>query len=149
MKISIGNDRKGLKYKNILVSWLKEKGYEVINVGTDEDIPCDYPIYGEKVANLVASGLCDRGIVICSTGVGISIVANKVDGIRCGLAYTDEVTLLMRQHNDANIIAFGQSYMEIEDIKKRIDIFLNTEFTGSHHQQRLNLINDIEKRRRG
>ena len=144
MKIAIGNDRKGLNYKNELLSWLKSKGYEVINVGTDDDIPCDYPIYAEKVAVLVSAGECDRGILICSSGVGISIAANKVKGIRCGLAYNDEVASLIRQHNNANIIAFGQSYMTIEDVKNRIDIFLNTDFLGSYHQDRIDLITKIE-----
>ena len=144
MKIAIGNDRKGLQYKQIIKQWLISKGYEVIDVGTNEDVPCDYPIYGERVAKLVADGMCQRGIVICSSGVGISIAANKVNGIRCGLAYCDEVAELMRKHNDANIIAFGQSYMDIDDVKRRVDIFLKTEFLGSYHQKRIDLITQIE-----
>lgn len=144
MKIAIGNDRKGLQYKQIIKQWLILKGYEVVDVGTNEDVPCDYPIYGECVAKLVADGKCQRGIVICSSGVGISIAANKVNGIRCGVAYCDEVAELMRKHNDANIIAFGQSYMEIDDVKRRVDIFLKTEFLGSYHQKRIDLITQIE-----
>lgn len=85
MKIAIGNDRKGLEYKNKIVTYLEKNDYEVIDVGTNEDIPCDYPIYAEKVANLVSSKKCDRGILICSSGIGISIAANKVKGIRCGI----------------------------------------------------------------
>ncbi len=148
MKIAIGNDRKGLQYKRILQEWLMNKGYEVINVGTDEDVPCDYPIYAEHVARLVSSGECERGIVICASGIGISIAANKVDGIRCGIAYSDEVTELMRKHNAANVVAFGQSYMDIEDVKRRVEIFLKTDFAGSYHQERIDLITKIEEERR-
>ena len=144
MKIAIGNDRQGLLLKKELLPWLWESGYEVIDVGTDDDIPCDYPIFAEKVANLVSSGECERGIVICATGVGISIAANKITGIRCGLAYDDEVTRLMRQHNDANIIAFGQKFMPLKDVKRRLEIFFETEFLGGYHQERINLISQIE-----
>lgn len=144
MKIAIGNDRQGLLLKRELLPWLWESGYEVIDVGTDDDIPCDYPIFAEKVANLVSSGECARGIVICATGVGISIAANKITGIRCGLAYDDEVTRLMRQHNDANIIAFGQKFMPLKDVKRRLEIFFETEFLGGYHQERINLISQIE-----
>lgn len=145
-KVAIGNDRKGLSYKNELVTWLHTKGYEVIDTGTNEDIPCDYPIYAEKVANLVSQHICQFGILICATGVGISIAANKVNGIRCGIGYNDEVTSLMRQHNDANTIAFGQSFMDIEDIKRRVDIFLNTDFLGSYHLERVLLVEQLEEK---
>ena len=144
MKIAIGNDRKGLAYKNELVIWLQNKGYEVIDVGTNEDVPCDYPIYAQKVAYLVSKGECRYGILICATGIGISIAANKVKKIRCGIGYCDEAVSLMRQHNDANIIAFGQSFMDIDDIKKRLEIFLNTDFLGSYHQERIDLITAME-----
>ena len=148
MKIAIGNDRKGLQYKRILQEQLSNEGHEVINVGTDEDVPCDYPIYAERAARLVSSGECERGIVICASGIGISIAANKVNGIRCGVAYSDEVTELMRKHNDANVIAFGQSYMDIEDVKRRVVIFLKTDFAGSYHQERIDLITKIENEMR-
>ena len=145
MKIAIGNDRKGLQLKRELVPWLEGLGHEVVNVGTDTDVPCDYPIFAEKAARAVVSGRCDRGIVICSTGVGIAIAANKVKGVRCGLAYDDEVTKLMRQHNDANMVAFGQSFMSVVDAKRRMEIFLETEFLGSYHKERLELIRQIEE----
>ena len=148
MKIAIGNDRKGLQYKIALKNWLEEKGHVVIDVGTNEDIPCDYPFYGKRVAELVATEECDKGIVICSSGIGISIAANKVNKARCGIAYCDEVTKLMRQHNNANIIAFGQSYMELNDVKRRTEIFLTTDFLGSYHQSRIDMITGIEKEMR-
>lgn len=145
MKIAIGNDRKGLGYKEAVVVWLLEKGYEVVNVGTDVNEPCDYPIYAEKVARLVSSGECEKGIVICASGIGISIAANKVKGIRCGVGYCDEVAKAMRLHNDANIIAFGQDYMSLEDVIKRVKVFLNTDFLGSYHLDRVKQISELEK----
>ena len=149
MKIAIGNDRQGLLLKRDLLIWLSEKGHNLTDVGTNEDGPCDYPIFAESVASLVSNGTCERGIVICATGVGISIAANKVAGIRCGLAYDDEVTKLMRQHNDVNMIAFGQRFMSLEDIKRRLEIFLNTDFLGGYHQERITLISQIEEKQRG
>ena len=148
MKIAIGNDRQGLPLKKDLLVWLSEKGYSVTDVGTNEDVPCDYPIFAESVASLVSNGICERGIVICATGIGISIAANKFAGIRCGLAYDDEVTKLMRQHNDANVIAFGQRFMSLEDAKRRLDIFLHTDFLGGHHQERISQITKIEEKQR-
>lgn len=145
MKIAIGNDRKGLGYKEAVVVWLLEKGYEVVNVGTDVNEPCDYPIYAEKVARLVSSGECEKGIVICASGIGISIAANKVKGIRCGVGYCDEVAKAMRLHNDANIIAFGQDYMSLEDVIKRVKVFLDTDFLGSYHLDRVKQISELEK----
>ena len=145
MKIAIGNDRKGLGYKEVVTSWLQENGHNVINVGTDINEPCDYPIYAEKVARLVSSGKCEKGIVICASGIGISIAANKVKGIRCGVGYCDEVAKAMRLHNDANIIAFGQDYMSIEEVINRVELFLNTDFLGSYHLDRVKQISAIEE----
>ncbi|MBR0295009.1 MAG: ribose 5-phosphate isomerase B [Bacilli bacterium] len=144
-KIAIGNDHGGLDYKNRLMKFLKEQGYEVINVGTDSEDSCDYPVYGKKVAELVKNGDAKYGVLICTTGEGISISANKVKGIRCGVAYNPQVAALMRQHNDANVIAFGQKFMDYEMVEKALFVFLNTEFEGGIHQRRVELISDIEK----
>lgn len=144
MKIAIGNDRNGIDYKNKLTAHLKSLGYEIINCGTDEDFPADYPVHGEKVGNLVTSGECDRGIVICATGIGICISADKVKGIRAGIAYEDDVARLMRIHNDANVIAFGQDFMTYEEVERRTDIFLATDFAGGYHKTRIQQISDIE-----
>ena len=146
MKIAIGNDRNGIGYKNKLTEHLQALGHEVINCGTDEDFPADYPVHGEKVGRLVASGACDRGIVICATGIGICISADKIKGVRAGMAYADDVARLMRVHNDANVIAFGAKFMSDEDVKRRIDIFLSTEFEGGRHQTRVDLIKEIENK---
>ncbi len=145
MKIAIGSDHGGFDSKEAVVNHLKEKGYEVVDVGTNSKESCHYPIFGAEVARKVASKECDYGVVICTSGEGISIAANKIKGIRCGIGYNDEVSKLMRQHNNANVIAFGAKFMETEDIIRRVDIFLNTEFEGGRHQTRVGLISELEK----
>lgn len=147
MRIVIGNDRKGLNYKTLLVAHLEKLGHKVINVGTDEDKPCDYPIYAAKAARMVASGQCDYGILICASGEGMIIAANKVDGVRCGLGYNDEVSELLRLHNNSNMIAFGQSFQLYEDVERRVDIFLSTDFLGSYHTERVDMFVEIENNR--
>ena len=144
MKIAIGNDRNGIDYKNRLRVHLESTGHTVINCGTDEDFPADYPVHGERVGRLVASGECDRGIVICATGIGICISADKVKGVRAGMAYNDDVARLMRVHNDANVIGFGQDFMTYEEVERRTDIFLSTDFAGGYHCTRVQQICDIE-----
>lgn len=145
MKIAVGSDRRGFKYKELVLAYLNKQGYVTLDVGPfDDSLPVDYPIYGEGVGRAVVSGRCDRGVVICATGIGIMIAANKVDGVRCGIAYTDEVAALMRQHNDANVIAFGQDYMSYKDVVKRLDIFLSTPFSKSYHIPRIEQIANIE-----
>lgn len=144
MKIVIGNDRKGLDYKNRLLQHLETLGFEVMNVGTDEDIPCDYPIFAEKAARLVANGVCQFGILICSSGEGMVMCANKIKGIRCGLAYNDDTAKLIRMHNDANMIAFGQSFMTYEEVERRTMLFLNTDFLGTYHEIRVQQMNALQ-----
>ena len=144
MKISIGSDHGGLEYKKAIKEHLLQQGYEIVDVGTFSKDSCHYPIFGIAAAKRVASGECDFGIVVCTSGEGIMMAANKVKGIRCGLGYNDEVSHLMREHNDANMIAFGQKFMELEDVLKRVDIFLNAKFEGGRHQTRVNLIIDEE-----
>ena len=142
MRIAIGSDHAGFLAKEEVIKFLKENGYEVEDVGTNSKDSCDYPIFGKKVAELVANGNAKYGVVICSSGEGIMMAANKVKGIRCGIAYNDEVASLLRQHNDANVISFGANFMNIEDIKRRLKIFLNTDFLGERHLRRVNLIEE-------
>lgn len=146
LRISIGCDHGGLEAKNIVVEKLKSQGYKVIDVGTYSLDSCHYPEFGIKAAELVANKSADFGVVICTSGEGIAIAANKVKGVRCGIAYNDEVARLMRQHNDANVISFGAKFMPVEDILRRIDIFLHTDFEGGRHQNRVQMIIDYENK---
>jgi len=142
MRIAIGSDHAGFLAKEEVVKFLKQEGYEVEDVGTYSKDSCDYPIFGRKVGELVASKNCEFGVVICSSGEGIMMAANKIKGIRCGIAYNDQTAELLRQHNDANVISFGANFMDIEDIKRRLKIFLNTDFLGERHLRRVNLIEE-------
>lgn len=144
MKIAIGSDRNGLEYKSRIIEYLNNFGYEVEDVGTYEYVPCDSPIFAEQVGRLVASGKCKYGILICATGTGMVMAANKIKGVLCGIGYDDVVTQYMREHNDANIIAFGQKHMNYEDVERRIGIFLDSEFVGEHHLPRVQQIRDLE-----
>ena len=143
MKIVIGNDHSAVELKNIIKAHLEEKGYEVMNVGTDTSDSCDYPVYGEKVGRAVASGEADLGIAICGTGVGISLAANKVKGIRCALCSDPLSAKMTRLHNDANILAMGGRVVGPGLALKIVDTFLDTPFSGDErHIRRINMIED-------
>lgn len=143
-RISLGCDHGGYEAKEIVKKHLLNNGYEVIDVGTYSTESCNYAIYGINAAKKVANKEVDFGIVICSSGEGISIAANKIKGIRCGVGYNDDVAHLLREHNDANMIAFGAKFMQTEDIIRRIDIFLKSNFEGGRHQIRVNTIIEEE-----
>ena len=145
MRIAIGSDHGGVDQKDEVVKYLKSKGYDVVDVGTNSHDSCHYPIFGAEVGRHVASKDCDFGIVICTSGEGICIAANKIKGVRCGIGYNDEVSKLMRQHNDANVISFGAKFMETKDVIRRIELFLSTPFEGGRHQTRVDMISDLEK----
>lgn len=140
MIISIGSDHAGYNYKQEIIKYLEAKGHKLIDCGTNSLDSCDYPIFGKAAAMKVASGEAQFGIVVCSSGEGIVIAANKVKGVRAGLAYNDDVARLIRQHNNANMIGFGANFMSLEDVLRRIDIFLATEFEGGRHERRVNEI---------
>lgn len=140
MKIVIASDHAGYAYKKEVKAFLKEKGIQVVDVGTNSIESCDYPVFAHEAAKKVSEGDVDYGVLICSSGEGISIAANKHKGVRCGLAYNDEVARLMRQHNNANMIAFGATFMKLAEVKKRIEIFLKTPFEGGRHERRVNQI---------
>lgn len=144
MKIVVGSDHGGLDYKQKIIKHLKKNGHEIIDVGTNSLDSCHYPLYAFLAGEKVASKEADKGILVCTTGEGIMIAANKIKGVRCGLGYDDEATSLTRQHNDANMIAFGQKFMKLEDVLRRVDIFINTEFLGERHAIRVKMINDYE-----
>ena len=145
MKIALGSDHAGYNQKNKIKEHLINKGYEVIDVGTNSLDSCDYPIFGIAAAKEVASGNDEYGILVCWSGEGFMMSANKVKGIRCGIGYNDDVARLTREHNNANMIAFGASFMNDEDVIRRVDIFLNTEFAGGRHARRVGEIVDAEK----
>ena len=146
MKIVIGNDHSAVELKNIIKAHLEEKGYEVMNVGTDTSDSCDYPVYGEKVGRDVSSGEADLGIAICGTGVGISLAANKVKGIRACVCSEPHTAKLSRVHNNSNVLAFGARVVGSELAKMIVDEWLAAEFEGGRHQRRVDMIMDIENR---
>lgn len=142
MKIAIGCDHGGFELKEQLRRYLSANGHEVIDCGTDSVESVHYPVFAKMVAKNVLSGRAEFGIVICTTGEGVSITANRFKGIRCGIAYNDEVTRLMRAHNNANIISFGARFISLEDAIKRVNIFLSTKFEGGRHQVRVEMLDE-------
>lgn len=146
MKIGIGNDHVALEMKQEIAVFLRGMGHEVIDYGTDSSKRCDYPVYGEKVANAVAGGDVDCGVLICGTGVGISLAANKVKGIRACVCSEPYTAKLSKCHNNTNIIAFGARVIGIETAKMIVEEWLKAEYEGGRHQKRLDMIADIEKR---
>jgi len=145
MKIAIGSDHGGYALKEDLKGYLASKGLDVVDVGTYSLDSCHYPEFGAKVGRLVADGVCQFGVVVCTTGEGIVITANKIKGVRAGLAYNVEVSRLMREHNDANVIGFGAKFTTFEEAKERLDVFLATKFAAGRHATRVQMINDLEK----
>lgn len=146
MKIGIGNDHAALEMKNQVMEYLKEKGYEVINYGTNTPESCNYPEFGEKVGRAVVAGEVDCGILICGTGVGISLAANKVKGVRAVVCSEPYSAKLSKQHNNTNILAFGARVVGIELAKMIIDEWLGAEFEGGRHQTRVDMIMAIENK---
>ena len=145
MKLAIGNDHVAVEMKKEIKEYLEEKGYEVINVGTDSSERFNYPVSGYKVARMVADGEVDGGILICGTGVGISMSANKVHGIRACVCSDPYTAKLSKQHNNTNIIAFGARVIGIETAKMIVDEWLNAKYEGGRHQVRIGQIKEIEE----
>ena len=133
-----------VEMKNIIKEHLISKGYEVMDLGTNSEESCDYPVYGEKVGRAVASGEADLGIAICGTGVGISLAANKVKGIRACVCSEPYTAKLSRMHNNSNVLAFGARVVGSELAKMIVDEWLAAEFEGGRHQRRVDLIMAIE-----
>ena len=146
--IAIGSDHGGFQLKQEIMAHLDALGLAYRDYGTYSEASCDYPVYGEAVARAVASGEAERGIIICGTGIGISIAANKVKGARaalCGDCYSAEYT---RRHNDANILALGARVLGPGLALKIVDTFLETHFEGGRHARRVALISELEERER-
>ena len=144
-KLAIGNDHTAVEMKRELIAYLQDKGYQVINAGTDSPESFAYPVSGKKKKKMVVSGEVDGGILICGTGVGISLAANKVDGIRCCVCSEPYSAKLSKQHNNSNIIAFGARVIGTEMAKMIVDEWLQAEFQGGRHQIRVDMIMEIEQ----
>ena len=144
MKIAMGSDHGGFALKQHLKPYLENKGCLVEDCGTDSTQSCDYPDFGRLAAEAVASGRCERGIVICTTGIGISISANKVRGIRCALCSEPLSAEMTRRHNDANMLALGGGMIGPNMAERIVDVFLSTAFEGGRHQRRVDKVMSIE-----
>ncbi len=146
MKIAMANDHGAVSYKNEIKQMLIQEGYEIIDLGCNDTSSVDYPDYGAACARMVASHEVDFGIVMCGTGIGISIAANKIKGIRCALCCDVTMAKLTREHNDANMLSMGQRTTGIETAKDIVHAFLNTPFSqGERHIQRIAKICELEK----
>ncbi len=144
MKIALGCDHGGYPMMQEVKKYLEEKGIAYQDFGTHSLDSCDYPEFGEAAARAVAGGQCDTGIVVCTTGIGISISANKVKGIRCALCSEPLSAQMSRRHNDANMLAMGGALIGVNMMKEIVDTFLNTPFEGGRHQRRVDKMMDIE-----
>lgn len=145
-KIAMGNDHTAVEMKDAIKEHLQGRGFEVLDLGTNSTLSCDYPEYGEKVGMAVASGEAELGIAICGTGVGISLAANKVKGIRACVCSEPYTAKLSRMHNNANVLAFGSRVIGIELAKMITDEWLNANYEGGRHQRRVDMLMEIENR---
>lgn len=146
MKIGIGNDHAAVEMKMQIMEYLESLGHEVVNYGVDTTERCNYPEIGEKVGRAVAAGEVECAVLICGTGVGISIAANKVHGVRAAVCSDITTAHLVKEHNNANIIAFGARIVGIETAKDIVKAYLDAKFLGGRHQTRIDMISDIETR---
>jgi ribose 5-phosphate isomerase B len=145
MKIAIAADHAGFELKQRLRDRLSSQGHQVQDFGTDNGESTDYPDYAAVVARQVANGVADRGILVCSTGVGMSIAANKIQGIRAALGVQPDQVRLVRSHNDANLLAIGSKFTDEPTAQQLVDIFLETEFEGGRHARRVAKISQLEQ----
>ena len=143
--ISIACDHGAIALKNHLKTYLEGKGYEVKDFGTHTTDSCDYPDFAAPAAQAVANGECEKGIVLCTTGIGVSMVANKVKGVRCALCHETHSAEMTRRHNDANVLAMGAGVTGVNLAERIVDVFLTTEFEGGRHQRRVDKVMALEK----
>lgn len=137
MKIALAADHGGYQMKNLIAQNLKNQGFEIEDLGTNSEESVDYPDFAQRVVQEILDKKAELGILVCGTGIGISIAANRHKGIRAALLYDDYVAQVAREHNNANILCFGGRTMKIEDVMRRIDIFLNAKYEGGRHDRRL------------
>ncbi len=145
MKIAIGADHAGFSLKEKLRQKLAGEGHEIVDYGTTSDASCDYPDFAQSVAREVAQGRSDRGILVCSTGIGMAMAANKVDGVRAAPAQSEDEVHLTREHNDANVLTIGAKYVDEGQALHLIHVFLDTAFAGGRHARRVAKIAQLEK----
>ena len=144
MRIAIGSDHAGFTLKQALAAWLSERGHCVIDVGTHDAERTDYPIFGARVAELVASGEADAGVAVCGSGQGICMAANKVAGVRAGVIRDAQDAVMVRRHNDANVACFGERVTELPVAQAALEAFLATEFDGGRHQARVDQLGRLD-----
>ncbi len=140
MKIALGADHAGFEYKNRIADLLRKQGHEIIDYGTNDATPVDYPIYGYAVGEAVASGRAQRGIVVCGSSLGIAMAANKVPGVRCAPVFEPLMTELARRHNDANVLALSERLTGWEMTERLVDVFFSTPFEGGRHAHRVEML---------
>ncbi len=145
MRISIGSDHAGFEMKEKLEEHLRDAGHEVVDVGTHDEDSVDYPDLAAAVGRAVAGGEAERGVLVCGSGIGVAIAANKIDGIRAANVYDPEMARMSRLHNDANIVTMGGRYLPEEVARDIVDTFLDTTFEGGRHQRRVDKITELEK----
>lgn len=143
MKIALACDHAGYEMKMVIKEKLESEGYEILDLGTDSTESVDYPIYGKAIGEAVAQGKAEKGIAVCGTGIGISIAANKVKGIRCALCTSVEMARLAKEHNNANILAMGGRTTSKELAFQMIDEWFNAEFLGGKHQRRISMLDEM------
>jgi ribose 5-phosphate isomerase B len=143
MRIALASDHAGFEYKQMLVAYLGGRGHDVVDFGTDSHQSVDYPDFIAKAARAVASGECERGIVLGGSGNGEAMAANRFRGVRCALCWSDESARLARAHNDANMISFGQRLTPEADVRKMVDIWLATPFDGGRHLRRIQKLDQL------
>lgn len=149
MKIVVGSDHGGYELKESLVKFIKDEGYEVLDFGAHSKESCDYPLIGFEVARAVSEGKAARGVLICKTGIGMTIIANKVHGVRAAACYDAGMAKSAREHNDTNVLALGANYMDLARAKEILRSWLGAKHTEERHARRVKQIKDIESKMKG
>jgi len=149
MKIVIGSDHGGYELKDSLIRFMKDEGYDVLDLGTHSKESCDYPLIGFEVAKAVSDGRADRGVLICKTGVGMVVIANKVHGVRAAACYDVDIAKSAREHNDTNVLVLAASYTKYAQAKEILKIWLTTDHVEERHARRVKQIKDIESKIKG
>jgi len=145
MRISVGSDHAGFELKEAIVKHLETSGHDVIDAGTNSDESSDYPDYGAPAARMVAGGETDCAVLVCGSGQGMCMTANKVDGVRAALAWTPEIAELSRNHNNANVLCLPARFVAVEDALDIVDVWLASAFDGGRHERRVEKMMDVEK----